>query len=381
MAKRENDPKDAPTTRGMRTPARADLTAAMTATLAVMRGEVLEGHFDLGERLLIGRGVHCQVVIEDEGISRSHLQIERGEERLTFFAVDQDSTNGSFLNGRPLAPHAPTRLHHGDRLSVGSRTIHYIVETPTQHALRESFVSTSAARDAHARLRQHRETLTAFVIHDLKSPLSAIQINSRYLLDFGGLGGESKSIVEDVMGASLTMNQRLLDLLDLSRKEIEGVVLKLAPVDLTALAEEVVRQLKRVATDAAQALVFSPGPALSITGDAQLLSRLLENLIGNAIKYSPPGGAVTVAVERQDGVACLTVRDLGKGVPAGERTRIFEEFQRLGEPAQVGEQGSHGLGLAFCRLVAQAHGGDIEVEDNLPRGSCFRVRLQKPVAG
>jgi signal transduction histidine kinase len=116
---------------------------------------------------------------------------------------------------------------------------------------------------------------------------------------------------------------------------------------------------------------------IEVVGDADRLKQLLFNLVDNACRYTPPGGTVTLALGEQDGMAALSVRDTGPGIAPDDLPRIFERFYRA-DHARSGEAGGTGLGLAISRVIAEAHGGRIEVESTLGQGSTFTVRV--PIA-
>ena len=117
----------------------------------------------------------------------------------------------------------------------------------------------------------------------------------------------------------------------------------------------------------------SPGVA-EIVADRDLLHRTLANLVENAIRHAPSGSAVTVASARVDDAVELRVRDAGPGIPAELRERIFEPFLQIDAPTASSSRGGRGLGLTFCRLVAEAHGGRIWAEDAAP-GAVLCLRL------
>ena len=116
----------------------------------------------------------------------------------------------------------------------------------------------------------------------------------------------------------------------------------------------------------------------SILGDADGLERLLLNLLDNAIKYNRPEGRITLRLSRSGDDAVLAVSDTGIGIPPESIPRLFERFYRV-DKGRAREEGGTGLGLAIVKHVAQAHGGQVEVESRLGRGSTFRVKL--PLAG
>jgi two-component system OmpR family sensor kinase len=130
--------------------------------------------------------------------------------------------------------------------------------------------------------------------------------------------------------------------------------------ELTARADE-----KRITVRAALA------PAV-LRGDEALLRRMVGNLLGNALIYTPPGGAVDIAVARSNGQVEIRVADTGPGVPEQDRERVFERFVRL-DPARAA--GGSGLGLAIARWVAEAHGGDVRIISTGPGGTVFAASL------
>jgi signal transduction histidine kinase len=111
-----------------------------------------------------------------------------------------------------------------------------------------------------------------------------------------------------------------------------------------------------------------------VLGDADLLRRLLDNLLSNAVRHTPPGGSVTVSAQRDGGGWQIAVADTGPGVPAALRPRLFDRFSR-GDGARRRDSGGAGLGLSLCAAIAAAHGGDIAIDDTAPGGARFVVRL------
>lgn len=231
-----------------------------------------------------------------------------------------------------------------------------------------------AQRDALIRAQRQKEELSALVVHDLKSPLAAIVATADYLASEERLEPDHRQAMRDVLSAAHSMHRMVMNLLDISRSEDGTLVPKLVDVDLQALVAEICHTAKRRAEDEAVTLTYDVGVGV-VRGDKDLLHRMIENLIDNGIRYTPKGKSVDVRAERaEDGSVELRVSDEGPGVPAEWRERIFDKYVQVGG-ATNGARHSRGLGLAFCRLAAEAHGGRIWVEDNRPKGSSFRVRL------
>jgi signal transduction histidine kinase len=159
----------------------------------------------------------------------------------------------------------------------------------------------------------------------------------------------------------------ILNLLDLSRADEGRLVVNLETIELARFVGEVAGSM-RVRAQAAGIELEVTAPELAMRADVDLVRRMLENLIDNAVRHAPEGTRVAISAERTDGAVVLRVSDHGAGIPEDECVRVFERFE------QGAARGSHGLGLAFCKLVAEAHHGRIWIEDAFP-GAVFCVRV------
>jgi signal transduction histidine kinase len=148
--------------------------------------------------------------------------------------------------------------------------------------------------------------------------------------------------------------------------------LKPALADLTAIATEVRKELGRIEVQRTIELV-AEGPVTAVC-DAGLIRRVIENLVSNGIKHTPRGGRLLIRLESRASLVRVAIEDEGDGVPAEVRDRIFEKFGAV-EVRKDSTYHSVGLGLAFCRLAVEAHGGSISVTDASPRGSVFAFEL------
>jgi len=230
-------------------------------------------------------------------------------------------------------------------------------------------------RDALLQAQRQKEELSALVVHDLKNPLTAILANARYLAGQEYLEEDDRAALRDVLGAAQSMHRMVMNLLDISRSEDGTLVPRLVEVDLRALIEEICRVATKRAEELKLSLKRNVG-ILTIRADKELLQRLVENLVDNSIKYTPAGGSIHVQAQgAADGSVEIRVTDEGHGVPQEYREKIFERYVQLDRDAEAHAWTSRGLGLAFCRLAAEAHGGRIWVEENKPKGSTFCVRI------
>jgi signal transduction histidine kinase len=167
-------------------------------------------------------------------------------------------------------------------------------------------------------------------------------------------------------------------MLDAARLEDSQLQLKLEPVDLHQLVRQVADTMGSLTAPGQSLLLEHPGRDVLLVADAGRLETIVVNLIDNALKYSPPGGAVRLAVATEDASATLRVRDQGIGIAEADLPRLFTRFGRL-----VTAENSHipgtGLGLYLSREIARMHGGDITVSSALGQGSEFTLTL--PQAG
>lgn len=245
-------------------------------------------------------------------------------------------------------------------------------------ALGEQVQLVRRQRDDLMRLQLQRERLMSFVVHDLKNPLHSMDLLAQHLAGDEHLDAQGRESAGIIRAEIRTLLRLVRNLLDVSRSDEGALTLQRTAVDLGALVHEVVDGLARRA-QLHEVRLAADVQAQRLTGDAELLRRVLENLIENAIRHAPSGTAVTVAtraVRTEAGAAQVevTVRDLGPGVPPALRERVFERYVRLDADAQGQRRDGHGLGLAFCKLAVEAHGGTIAVEDGAP-GALFRVRV------
>ena len=234
--------------------------------------------------------------------------------------------------------------------------------------------STLAARNAKLEeLEGLKETLTQTLVHDLKNPLAAVLGNLELM--------ERKAdesilhLVRRSKAAAWRMHQMILNLLDIGQLEEGKLVLRPETIDADSLARKACIEMEGGAAQRGVRLEVAPGSdKASLRGDSTVLRRVMDNLLANAIEHSPKGGAVSVAVTLCDEGVEIAVADQGPGVPPEFRERIFEKFQRLESRKSV-PGANRGLGLTFCRLAVEAHGGTIWVDDAPGGGALFRALL------
>ena len=213
--------------------------------------------------------------------------------------------------------------------------------------------------------------------HDLRNPLSSIRGLAELMNEnaIGVLTAEQREIVHTIHGASQSMLQLVNELLDVAT--IEAGHLKLAK-EPTRIAEIVERSVHLSNIEAAKKdtriVMVNPTANPVIHVDKNKIRQVVDNLISNAVKYSPRSSLITVRIQSDETTAGFAVRDDGPGIPENERHKLFKDYGRLSAQPTGGEK-STGLGLAICRKIIDAHGGTIGVENNPDHGCEFVVRL------
>lgn len=226
-----------------------------------------------------------------------------------------------------------------------------------------------------------REDLSHAIVHDLRNPLTSILLCSNLLMQTG-FEGKPQKMLEIIADSGRELNSMIDDLLMLAKMESGKMILNRVAVDLNQLVALAVKQFQAIATHKEIELVSQLTPQKQWTLiDTNLFHRVLDNLISNAIKFSPSHSTIIVRVdyfeeqgtaEANSSPATIRVIDSGPGISADRKQRIFNKYE-IGELMQGISQ--IGLGLAFCKMVVEAHGGRIFVEDNQPKGSIFTVTL------
>jgi len=169
------------------------------------------------------------------------------------------------------------------------------------------------------------------------------------------------------------MNKMITDMLDIGRIASGQLTINRAWLDVTALVKRVAEEIQPTLTR--HSLIYrDPGTPVMIEGDALRLEQVLQNLLQNAVKYSPAGGLVTLQVEQQGQVVCLAVSDQGIGIPQHALQRVFQRFYRASEGVSGGIEGL-GIGLYVVKEIVTLHSGTIAVESTEGVGSTFTICL------
>jgi signal transduction histidine kinase len=225
--------------------------------------------------------------------------------------------------------------------------------------------------DQLRKLEGLRDNLTHMVVHDMRSPLAIVQMSLELLkTTLTGLSDPESKLLDGALRGAQVMNRMTTQLLDVSRLEAGQMPLNKTVCDLAPIAQAALEAIAPLLGDR-HALLDAREP-LTARCDAVLLRRVLDNLLSNALKFTPPGKAITLSIAREGNAAQLAVTDTGSGIPEKYHQKIFEKFSQIEDEQQ--SKGT-GLGLTFCKLAVEAHGGKIGVDSEVGRGSTFWFTL------
>lgn len=280
---------------------------------------------------------------------------------------------GAFTAGR--ITHRLTRLGAAvERLDMRDLSLRVPVEGDDEvAALARGFNRMVDRLEAEERVRRE---LFADIAHELRHPLAVLQGRLEMLQDgVAPLTGEQVLYLQDMV---LSLNRLVGDLRDLSLAEVGRLSLTLAPLDLSAMIEDLRENMEPVAADKSIALVAEVAPDLPrVQGDADRLRQVLVNLLANALHYTPHGGRVEVQVWPEGSQVWVTVSDTGPGIAPEDLPHIFDRFYRA-DNARARSTGGSGLGLAIVRSLVMLHGGTVRADSRPGEGSRFTISLPLP---
>lgn len=227
------------------------------------------------------------------------------------------------------------------------------------------------------RLRELEEQKSRFLrdmSHELKTPLASLREGTELMLDgsLGRLDDTQREVAELLRANSLELQQMIVNLLDFSSWQERTARLNITPVELDGLVRSVADR-HRLAVTSRQLEIRVRGGEVRLRADRDKLRTALDNLVSNAVKYSPDRGIILIGIRQQDSHAVIDVTDQGPGVPPGDRERIFEPFYR-GKAGHAGPVKGTGIGLSVVMECIRSHGGTIEIVDST-QGAHFRIRL------
>ena len=246
---------------------------------------------------------------------------------------------------------------------------------------------TTELQESYRRLQELeklRDDLTHMIIHDLRTPLASVIAGMQTLEVAGDLNTDQREMMDIAVVGGNTLLGMINDLLDVEKLESGTMTLDYASIAVPDLIASAVAQVNSLIAKKRIVLVTEIAPGLpAVAADESKLRRTLVNLLGNAIKFTPTDGTITVGARIGDdpNAVVFSVSDTGEGIPAESFERIFEKFGQV-QTRTGGRAMSTGLGLTFCKLTVEAHGGSIDVESTMGKGStfCFNIPVSPSAA-
>src|SRR5882762_8326833 len=346
----------------------------------------------LGPMVRDAMAVFAQTVALDQTGNRAGATqiVRRGRGKALMDGI-RDTINALLTDDQARASRLDARARVADRLAIvtnvgaGLLAVVFLVgailtinrditrREQAEAALRESERQLAAQYRRLEELEGLRDNLVHMLVHDLRSPLTAIRANLDLIqLDAADtLSPEMAESIDHARTAAIRMTDMVGDVLDVSRMEAGQLPLELAEVDLRALAAEA---MASVGAGPARVRLEHLSGGARVVCDASLIRRVIANLVANAMKFTPEHGQILVRVTADAAGQRVSVADTGPGIPPEYHEKIFEKFGQA-EASRAGPQRSSGLGLTFCKLAVDAHGGRVGVESAIGKGSTFWFTL------
>jgi signal transduction histidine kinase len=303
-------------------------------------------------------------------------QLRRATGRAAFISVLAAVVLGILL-ARYMT--APLRQVSAAAARIGQGDLTQKVPVPSDDDLGSLARAFNAMSDDLKRLDDSRRLLVADIAHELGTPLAILQANLEGMLD-GVVQTDAERLA--ALHTQVQLLGRLVgDLRDLSLAQAGRLVLDRRPTDLAALITDVVAVvLPHAAEKGVELRSRIEGRLPTADVDRHRIMQVLHNLLDNAIRHTPAGGAVTIGADPHEGGVRLWVADTGPGIPPDQIDRVFDRFYRL-DASRARSSGGTGLGLAIVKSLTEAHGGRVWVASEVDRGSTFTVMLPLAAAG
>lgn len=236
-----------------------------------------------------------------------------------------------------------------------------------------------AAAEKQKELDRLRRDLVAWAGHDLRTPLASIRLLVEALAD--GVVSDPETSQQYLVQARKqvdTLAALVDDLFQVSQLDAGGLSMHCEPASLTDLLSDTIESFSGMAAQRSIRLEGSAAPGIDpLEMDVQRMGRVLNNLVSNALRHTPPGGLVSIRAEREAGFVRVTVQDSGEGIPSEDLSHVFERFYR-GDKSRSRATGGAGLGLAIAKGIVEAHGGSIAVQSQPGQGATFTFTVPKP---
>jgi heavy metal sensor kinase len=221
---------------------------------------------------------------------------------------------------------------------------------------------------------KRQKEFTGDASHELRTPLAVIQAEATLTLEKERSAHAYRRSLEVIAQESDKMSSMINQLLSLARVDAGKAQHAFKRIDMAEFLSDVCGDISILCREKGLVLQPSSFDKVTVRGDKRSLRRLMVNLLGNAIRYTPVGGTISVGLRRDGQLAVVTIRDTGIGIPSGDLPYIFKRFYRV-EKARSRNFGGSGLGLSICKQIIDIHKGKIEVESSMKKGSTFYVKI------
>jgi heavy metal sensor kinase len=307
--------------------------------------------------------------VVDEGLRRLRRDFFFGVPLILIFA----SLGGYFLARKSLLP-ITLMNQQTQRITAENLSAQLDVANPRDEVgqLAVTINALLARLDAAF---QEQKRFIADASHELRTPLAVLRGETEVALQQERVITEYKESLALIKDEAERLSRIVENLFLLARQPVDAPSMITEPVRLDRLIADCVRAAQVLATQKGLRLTINGAlRAITVNGDDEMLKRMLLNLLDNAVKYTPPGGDISVGLSSQDGDALIVVTDTGIGISAADHVRIFDRFYRVDKARSRGLGGA-GLGLSIARWIVEGHDGSLSVESALGRGSVFTVEL------
>jgi signal transduction histidine kinase len=270
-------------------------------------------------------------------------------------------------------------LAAGIGVIVFERTSRLVHETAGIEAARHQLADTRAQYAQLAHLQRDKDSLVQLIVHDMRGPLSAAILSLEFIsreLKRQGATRDMLEASEDALNSSTNVANMITQILDTTKLEEGRITLNIEPVSTREVLELARQQALSRAQSKDISITVDAPDTLFMLADRRLFPRLLDNLLSNALRYSPAQGRILMVATESGSEVVLSIHNTGKSIPLPDRERIFAKFQQ--GDTETSRLFGWGLGLYFCRLVVEAHSGRIAVEDVVGWSTSFVIRLPLP---
>ena len=289
------------------------------------------------------------------------IALEKGNHKMTEDRLEQLNPNNLNYSARYAAILAEEKRHTAEWVGEGSTFLFLIL-------LGALFVHREVRRQI--RFQQQQQNFMMAVTHELKTPIAVTKLNLETLRKYRLDEDKQQQVIQATIQETNRLDSLTNNILIASQLEGGGYARTKEVLDFSDLAEQSIRDYRYRFPE--REWIARIQPHCAMTGDPFLLHLLVNNLLENALKYSPKESAVTLTLTKENAHTLLTVKDNGPGIPDEEKKKIFGKFYRSGQETTRQTKGT-GLGLYLCRKIAADHKATIKVADNSPTGSIFTV--------